>query len=399
MPRLLRVRTPPVNPSIRWVWAAAAVGQLVVIGLGVGTGSLLLAVFAEALLLACLTAAAITVRFLGLLRQQRHQLEQQRREHQRRLVAEEVHDLLGHEISLMATRAGLLQLRTEGAEAELAGELRRQAERAVATLHDTIGLLEDPPQDGVRAPAAQPDEDVQTLVAGVRAAGQPVEVRGELGAMTTPARLTVHRLIREGLTNALRHAPGRDVVVELSGDTDRSVVSLLTRRPPEPTSDEGGGLSQLRRRVESLGGSFDVSYDGETHRLWAQVPTHPTASSEAACEPRRSPTRTALRGIVIPVVALVAVLCAFYVWGSHDATLEPAQEHRLEVGMPVAQARDLLPARQAPVRLVSAPAAHANWTCRSYTNGNAPLAIATIQVCWDAHEVTRVTDLRKTGPR
>jgi hypothetical protein len=88
----------------------------------------------------------------------------------------------------------------------------------------------------------------------------------------------------------------------------------------------------------------------------------------------------------------------FYTWASHGTSLEPADAKELSVGMPAPGARAVLPARTAPVRLLPAPAHPAWWSCRVYTDGNFPLAMATTEVCFDAGRVVRITDLAARRP-
>jgi hypothetical protein len=100
----------------------------------------------------------------------------------------------------------------------------------------------------------------------------------------------------------------------------------------------------------------------------------------------------------VPLAAIVTAVLAFYWWGSHGATIDPLAEARLHRGMTTSHADALLPRREAPVRLVTPPAHPSAWACRSFTNGNFPLAVATTEVCSSGGVVVRITDLAARPP-
>jgi signal transduction histidine kinase len=117
-----------------------------------------------------------------------------------------------------------------------------------------------------------------------RAAGQPVEfVRDDPPpAVAGLAELATYRVVQEGLTNALKHAPGRPTLVRLCAVSPEEVLVEVTtdgnggdtpvRRGPRPPSS-GRGLGGLRRRVALAGGRFEASggEDG-SFRLVARFP-------------------------------------------------------------------------------------------------------------------------------
>ncbi|MGW0522225.1 sensor histidine kinase [Crossiella sp. NPDC003009] len=174
-------------------------------------------------------------------------------------IAAEMHDLLGHRLSLISMHAGALELATAKQAPELSEHahlLRTTAGTAMAELRDVLGILrvgpaEELDQDsGTRA-------DLARLVAESRRVGVDVELRWqgpELDEVDVRVRRAVHRVVREGLTNVHKHAPAAiaKVRVEVAADWVRVVVEngpaaggpLGTRR----------GLAGLQERVELLGG-------------------------------------------------------------------------------------------------------------------------------------------------
>lgn len=401
---------------LRWAVPAFLVVQAGVLGLAWWAGSGLLLALAELAALTGFAGLLLLAHYLVLRGRYAREREAARRAAERRRVADEVHDLVGHELSLIAMQAGLLELRSAGADAELAGRLRAQAERAVASLHDTVALLHG------TAPDEPVTDDIEALVARARQAGARVTLHGNLdreaepgaGRTAVPTRLAVHAVVREGLTNAARHAPGSPVAVVLSssGPPEDEVVEVrvATSEAPSGTAgpvsnadgpgagrDGGHGLDTLRRRVAALGGRLDVRHDGGTHVLTARLPARPAGdvlTSLDRVEPSGArPLRVLVRQTAVPVAVACAAVLGFWTWASHDSTAEPEVLARFDVGLPTAELDGLVPARQAPVRLARPLPSPADSTCRAYTDGNFPLAAATVEVCADGRVVTRVTEL------
>lgn len=394
MPSLGPMRTHPV---LRWAVPAFLVVQAGVLGLAWWAGSGLLLALAELTALTGFGCLLLLGQYLLLRGRYAREREAARRAAERRRVADEVHDLVGHELSLIAMQAGLLELRATGPDAELAGQLRAQAERAVASLHDAVALLHG------TAPDEPVTDDIEDLVARARQAGAPVTLHGDVDRVAVPARLAVHAVVREGLTNAARHAPGSPVAVVLSGsagaqgDVVEARVATSGAPAPAEAGHGGHGLDALRRRVAALGGTLEVRHDDGAHVLTAFVPAHPTGDPLGSPEPVEPagtrPLRALVRQTALPVAVACAAVVGFWTWASHDTTAEPEVIARFAVGLPTAELDALAPERQAPVRLARSPEPPPGSTCRAYTDGNFPLAAASVEVCADGDTVTRVTNL------
>ncbi len=365
------------------------VAQVVVIGLASWARSALLLALGEVLLLPLTGCVALGRRYALLLRDSAHERETSQREDDRRAVADDVHDLVGHELSLIAMQAGLLELRTSGPEAEVAAELRERAGAAIRALHETLELI-SPTRPGSRAVT-----QVEQIVGQFRDAGSDVALTGTPGEMTAPALVTTAWILREALSNAARHGPGRPVRVELRdvGEDLEIVVATLGADPPVPAPGSGRGLTSMQRRLASVNGTLAISHDAGGHTLTARLPRQVVRVERRSTSPRAVPVGDLLRQVAIPLLASAAVVLGLYWWASRDATIEPAAQARIKVGMPTVAANDLLPPRQAPIRLVGAPAHPPAWECRSYTNGNFPLAVATIQLCASHGVIVRISDL------
>jgi signal transduction histidine kinase len=202
---------------------------------------------------------------------------------ERRTLAREMHDVLAHRLSLMATHAGALEYRPDSSPEQLAraaGVIRAGVHQALEELRQVIGLLreEDDEHDDLRP---QPTlADLPDLVAEARQAGQPVRLREEatdVTALQPAVARTAYRVTQEGLTNARKHAPGRPVDVLLRGAPGTRL--LIDIRNPLPATDpvpiapgSGLGLVGLTERVRLAGGQLDHQIIDGQFRLHAWLP-------------------------------------------------------------------------------------------------------------------------------
>ncbi|MEV0890256.1 histidine kinase [Promicromonospora sp. NPDC050262] len=195
------------------------------------------------------------------------QLRAERSEREaRETIAREMHDVLGHRLSLLSVHAGALAYaRTAppddvGRAAEV---VRENAHRALQDLRDVIGVLRAPVGE-LPMPAAT---DVLQLVEDARATGTEVTLLDDAG-LTTGARTipdvqgrTLYRTVQESLTNARKHAPGAPVTVRISGRPDDVVVAEVTNaRPaagPRYPQGSGTGLRGLDERTRLVNGTLD----------------------------------------------------------------------------------------------------------------------------------------------
>jgi signal transduction histidine kinase len=194
-------------------------------------------------------------------REQEHVAERARLAERGR-VAADLHDSLGHELALIALRAGALELspdlRTE--HQRTAGDLRALAVSATDRLRQTIAMLRERDE-------APPVADI---VERARAAGMTVHVDG-LTPLPELVDQAVRRVVREALTNAARHAPGAPVTITL-GIRERTARLTVSNPADGPPGPGGSGLAGLRERLRLLGGRLDTTYGNGRFALTAEVP-------------------------------------------------------------------------------------------------------------------------------
>ncbi|MGW6535625.1 sensor histidine kinase [Streptomyces sp. NPDC055051] len=263
---------------------------------------------------------------------------------ERSRIAGDMHDSLGHDLALIAVRAGALEVDPGlGPEQQrAAGELRLAAAEATERLRDVIGVLRE---EGDGAPTAPSGETAGELVERARASGLDVTLAGVPPELPGMAGRALHRVVQEGLTNAAKHAPGAAVAVEVgeAGQRVRVRVESGPGTAAGPLATGGSGLVGLDERVRLAGGTLThgpVRGGGFAlvaelpRRAPASVPAAPTSARELD-RARRRVRQDLVRAIWIPLalLAALAVLTAgVAVWSQARSYLEPDNYARLLVG-------------------------------------------------------------------
>ncbi|MGW1060692.1 sensor histidine kinase [Micromonospora rubida] len=203
---------------------------------------------------------------------------------ERRKIAREMHDVLAHRLSLLATFAGAMEYRPDSSPEQLsraAGVVRDGVHQALDELREVISLLrdDDPPHsDGVHPQPVL--ADVPRLVEESRDAGTEVRLRevvDEPAEAPPSVARTAYRVIQEGLTNARKHAAGQPVQVALRGGPGAGLEidvrnALTPERAAPPGWSGGAGLVGLTERVHLAGGRLDHQVVGGEFRLHASIP-------------------------------------------------------------------------------------------------------------------------------
>ena len=189
---------------------------------------------------------------------------------ERTRIAQEMHDVLAHRISLIAVHANVLAYRddlTREQTREHATVVREAAEKAVNELAGVLGVLRG--ADGVdNALPPQPTlARLADLIDDARRAGTPVAVVGampDLDTLADDVSRTAYRVVQECLTNARKHATGQPVTIAITGQ-EGSHLSIEARNPivaAEPAiAGSGMGLIGLTERLELAGGRLEFGED------------------------------------------------------------------------------------------------------------------------------------------
>jgi two-component sensor histidine kinase len=378
-----------------------AVGQLGLLSWWLVSGATLPFVVVEILLAIVFAALILVVRYFGFRHRYEEAIARNAALIERNRLAEQMHDVLGHELSVIALRAGSLQVRSTGATQQAAADIRRDVERTVDTLRYTLDLLRDDPDDTAHESAA---ESVVAMIDRVRGTGAVITLVGAPPEHLSDAvECTVYRIAREALTNAIKHAPAQPITVTFEADHDELILTVenpigTAKTNRAHVTSGSSGVEALRRHALLVGGRLTIREDEATFTLSARLPlpgpASPVANLSSAPRTRR-PLRATLLSAVIPSMVAIVGVVGFYTWSVHDATLEGHAFQGLRVGMPSPAAHALLPSREAPVRLVPSPPREPSWACAYYSDGNFPLGFAVFQVCFDSGAVVSTVDLRR----
>ncbi|MFD5652874.1 sensor histidine kinase [Streptomyces sp. NPDC127039] len=214
----------------------------------------------------------------------------QARMKERARIAQDIHDSLGHELSVMALLAGGLELAPglSDRHRESVGQLRERCTTATERLHEVIGLLREDPDPSL-TPA---DESVAQLVRRFQRSGTPVGFQ-EDGARERPgppplSDLAAYRVVQEALTNAAKHAPGAPIAVRVTHTADETVVSVVNERPEQggsaPAAGSGAGLIGLDERVRLAGGTLRTGPRAGGFEVYARLP-HGASPPSRSTEP------------------------------------------------------------------------------------------------------------------
>ncbi len=263
-------------------WSTIGVGWLLFLGLpwalGHSGGPKVLAALAIAAWLLVALASAEAVRG----RRERfaqakaaRELQARRQADEERLrIAQELHDVLAHNISLINVQSGvalhLMDEKPEQARIALTAINEASAD-ALREVRSVLGVLRGTGARAPRAPAAGLDR-LNDLVARTTAAGVGVtlEVHGERRPLPASIDLAAFRIVQEALTNIVRHAGAGAATVELTYGGDELTVQVDDdgrgggasggRREASASDGEGGGngIPGMRERAGALGGTLDA---------------------------------------------------------------------------------------------------------------------------------------------
>ncbi|HEX2917132.1 MAG TPA: sensor histidine kinase, partial [Edaphobacter sp.] len=229
-----------VNP---WMW-----GFPIFVGLAVGSGNLI---------------AAQRIRANQKLSLAHEEIEQLAKVAERERIARDLHDVLGHTLSVIVLKSELagklLQPNPERAQKEIT-EVEQIARTALAEVREAIR--------GYRSEGLVAELD--RARATLDAAGVTLEYSSDTPKLL-PAQETVLALIvREAVTNIVRHAHASHCRIRFEKNANRTAL-LVEDNGRGGIRQEGSGLRGMRERVESLGGDFRIDSEQGT-RLIIEVP-------------------------------------------------------------------------------------------------------------------------------
>ena len=182
---------------------------------------------------------------------------------ERNRIARELHDVIGHSVSVMTVQASAVRRRLgtdQATERQALETVEAVGREALDEMRRMVGMLRhDDSSDRQPAPGlAQIDQ----LITKFRDAGLPVELRmeGLDRELAAGLDLTAYRVIQEGLTNALQHAVDPvHVRVDISGADGLVITIRDDGRRVGPDREPGHGLLGMRERVALYGGTLHAA--------------------------------------------------------------------------------------------------------------------------------------------
>jgi signal transduction histidine kinase len=188
---------------------------------------------------------------------------------QREKAARDLHDSIGHTMSLIVVQAGAGRMIAGAGGAGAADQVleilmavERAARAALRQLEDMLSVRGRMP---TRTPAQDLSGSLAALATHLRSAGTPVELCLHDALDVPTATLeTIFHLVQEALTNVIKHAPGASVTVQVArkgGEVSVRVHNTEGTVVVDPLPSGSRGLAGMRERVALLGGSLAAGPD------------------------------------------------------------------------------------------------------------------------------------------
>jgi signal transduction histidine kinase len=183
---------------------------------------------------------------------------------ERARLAREMHDVVSHQVTLIAMQAGALQVSADGNAEEAARTIRELSTRTLEELRNLVGVLRSGDEED-RGPGV---DELGDLVKNFRCEEVPValDVEAEPSRLPTSVSHAAYRTVQEALTNIRKHAAGARASVRVQTRKDTLVVEVRNGRANacEPDLPSGGhGLVGLQERAGLLGGTFTAGPTAE----------------------------------------------------------------------------------------------------------------------------------------
>lgn len=202
-------------------------------------------------LVAVTAAAALIVALVELnadLRDARGRLATLAVVNERERIARDLHDVLGHNLTAVALKTGLARRVLEAGDPERAavqiGDVERLVQQSLTDLRATVSDYREITLATELAVAAEV----------LRAAGTTAELPTDTDTVDPALQGVFGFVLREAVTNVVRHGSAHHVVVRLTGTS----LSVADDGPPRPPAPRGNGLRGLEERMAAVGGALEA---------------------------------------------------------------------------------------------------------------------------------------------
>jgi signal transduction histidine kinase len=273
-----------------------AVASPVVVGLVESRGNISVAIWMLGIAFPWLIGRAVfrQGQLAAALQATRRELAEQAMLEERRRIARDVHDFVGHGLAavmLQVTSARHVLRRDPAAAEEALLSAEAVGRRSMQELRRTVALLRSDDEPGVLPPVPSAVE-IPALVDDARAGGLAVELRvsGDLSEIPPSVGVAVYRIVQEALANAARHARRARTVLELELSDGHvllvaETVGPVVTAPADEPQRRRYGLIGMRERATALGGEFAAGPTSDGWRVSCQLPLE-TVPGRAGRGPR-----------------------------------------------------------------------------------------------------------------
>ncbi|MCP2247462.1 sensor histidine kinase [Lentzea aerocolonigenes] len=176
---------------------------------------------------------------------------------ERAKLAREMHDVVSHQVSLIAMQAGALRMAVADAEhKQVAGTIRTLSTRTLDELRQLVSVLRTTEDN-------QPGVDELPGLAADAGFEVTIQLKGPVEDLSAPVSGAVYRTVQEALTNIRKHAVGASATVLIDAQYDDNVLVEVRNTAAGPSAESplpsgGHGLVGLRERATLLGGEFSA---------------------------------------------------------------------------------------------------------------------------------------------
>jgi signal transduction histidine kinase len=197
-------------------------------------------------------------------------------------IARELHDVVSHTLSVIAVQAGVARHLLAPGDAAVGPALATIEEASRTALDDLrrmLGILRAGPSDQASLVPSPGLDELELLASTHRMTHGPVELQvdPDVGELPESLRMTVFRVVQEGLTNVGKHAlgaPARVAVRTSAGELVVQIDNEASTADADPTTD-GFGLAGMRERVALFDGRLDAGPHDGGYRLRVVLPLQP----------------------------------------------------------------------------------------------------------------------------
>lgn len=194
-----------------------------------------------------------------------------KRKQERENLARELHDTIGHRLSLVNLYAGGLEVSADEATSAQARQVRRSAQEAVDDLRRLMTLLKSDRTASETGPLSF--TSIIDVIESLVKAGHPVDYTAHVNCASEPEELVLacYRIVQELLTNATKHAPGETLHISVTGNESDGVTIHARNKVSGLAGSAGHGLAGIESRVAELDGSVTIRH-GEAFTVHVWIP-------------------------------------------------------------------------------------------------------------------------------